>query len=102
RRAMRLSERVPNHNAYADVKSAKHVWSAWHTLNNKLKPVKRHQYFALAHSQLEVMLCAEPNGRVQSKRKSTSKRGANPRCSNHAAMVAKTSISVENTDFIRF
>ncbi|MCS6783100.1 MAG: hypothetical protein NZ482_07970, partial [Gloeomargarita sp. SKYG98] len=25
RRAMRLSERVPNHNAYADVKSAKHV-----------------------------------------------------------------------------
>jgi len=89
RRAMRLSERVPNHNAYADVKSAKHVWSAWYTLHNKLKSVRRHQYFTLANSQLEAMLCAEPLGRVQSKRKSTSKRGANPRCSNRTAMVAK-------------
>ncbi|EKQ70366.1 transposase, IS605 OrfB family, central region [Leptolyngbyaceae cyanobacterium JSC-12] len=89
RRAMRLSERVPNRNAYADVKSAKHVWSAWYTLHNKLKPIRRHQYFTLANSQLEAMLCAEPSGRVQSKRKSTSKRGANPRCSNRTATIAK-------------
>lgn len=78
RRAMRLSERVPNQNAYAGVKSAKHVWSAWNALNKKLKPVRRHQYYTLANSQLEVMLCVESSGGMQSKSKGASNRGENP------------------------
>lgn len=79
RRAMRLSERVPNQNAYAGVKSAKHVWSAWHSLHKKLGRLPRHQYYTLANSQLEVMLCVEPDsGGMQSKPKGASRRGASP------------------------
>jgi len=89
RRAMRLSERVPNHNAYAGVKSAKHVWSAWCSLQKKLKPIRRHQYFTLSDRELEVRLCAESSGGVQSKRKRTSRCGASPQRSNRAATVTK-------------
>lgn len=89
RRSMRLSERVPNQNAYAGVKSAKHVWSSWYPLHKKLKPVRRHQYFTLSNRELEVMLCAESSDRVQSKRKRTSRRGASPQRSNRTATVAK-------------
>lgn len=78
RRAMRLSERVPNHRAYAGVKSAKHSWSAWHSLHKKLGRLPRHQYYTLANSQLEVMLCVESQDGIQSKPKGTSRRGENP------------------------
>lgn len=90
RRAMKLSERVPNHNAYAGVKSAKHVWSAWYTLNKKLRPVKRHQYFTLSNRELEVMLCAESSDGVHGKRKRASRCGASPQRSNRTATVANS------------
>jgi IS605 OrfB family transposase len=78
RRAMRLSERVPNHRAYAGVKSAKHSWSAWHSLHKKLGRLPRHQYYTLSNRELEVMLCVESQDGMQSKRKRTSRRGENP------------------------
>jgi IS605 OrfB family transposase len=78
RRAMRLSERVPNQNAYAGMKSAKHVWNSWYLLYIKLKSLRRHQYYTLANSQLEVMLCVESQDGIQGKRKRASRRGENP------------------------
>ena len=59
RRAMRLSERVPLHNAYPVMKAGKHVWTAWSALNQKLNKklcLPRHDYFSLSNGQLEVKL----------------------------------------------
>ena len=90
RRAMRLSERIPAQNAYPAVKAGKHVWASWYVLHNKLKSLKRHQYFTLANSQLEVMLVCESQDRLSGKRLSTSKRGETPRRSNSTATVAQS------------
>lgn len=59
RRAMRLSERVPLQNAYPVMTMGKHVWSAWHALNQKLNKqlcLRRHSYFSFSNRELEVML----------------------------------------------
>ena len=90
RRAMRLSERIPTQNAYPAVTAGKHVWAAWYVLHNKLKSLRRHQYFTLANSQLEVMLSSESQDRRGSKPKGTSKRGENPQRSNRTATVTES------------
>ena len=59
RRAMRLSERIPLHNAYPIMNIGKHVWTAWYALNKKLNKqlcLRRHSYFSFSHRELEVML----------------------------------------------
>ena len=59
RRAMRLSERAPLHNAYPLLTGGKHVWTAWSALNKKLNKklcLPRHSYFSLSNGQLEVKL----------------------------------------------
>ncbi len=59
RRAMRLSERVPLHNAYPLLTGGKHVWTAWSVLNKKLNKklcLPRHDYFSLSNGQLEARL----------------------------------------------
>ncbi len=59
RRTMRLSERVPLQNAYPIMTMGKHVWTAWHALNQKLNKqlcLRRHSYFSFSNRELEVML----------------------------------------------
>ena len=56
---MRLSERVPLHNAYPLLTGGKHVWTAWSALNKKLNKklcLPRHDYFSLSNGQLEARL----------------------------------------------
>lgn len=93
RRAMRLSERVPNHNAYPTVKAGKHVWSAWYSLHNQLKSLRRHQYFTLSNRELEVTPVDESSDRLSGKRQRTSRRGANPQ-RNRKATVSDTCLNV--------
>lgn len=54
RRAMKLSERIPDSiTAYAEVNSAKHVWSQWNELNKQIKRSgevkRRHDYFTVSN-----------------------------------------------------
>lgn len=45
RRAMRLSESIPDEYASLVVMTRKHVWSAWYRLNQKLKGSRRHSFY---------------------------------------------------------
>ena len=45
RRAMRLSESIPDHVAFLVSSTRKHVWSTWNRLSKKLKGTRRHSFF---------------------------------------------------------
>ncbi|BAS55349.1 hypothetical protein NIES2135_53660 [Leptolyngbya boryana NIES-2135] len=93
RRAMRLSERIPDHNAYPSVKAGKHVWSAWNALNNTLKSLPRHQHFTRPNRSLEATpVCGSQDG-LAGKRNRTSRRGETPQ-RNRKAAVSDTCLDV--------
>lgn len=59
RRAMRLSESLPDPFASLVVRTRKHVWSAWYRLNRKLKGIPRHRFY---QSCLTDILSLYPSG----------------------------------------
>jgi hypothetical protein len=73
RRALRKSERIPPKIArLVQVDSSRHVWSLWNALNKKLKGRKRHSFFSVANSEVEVTLLDECNNRFKGKSFDTS------------------------------
>lgn len=68
RRALRKSERIPpNYALLVQVDSSRHVWSLWNALNKKLKGRKRHSFFSVANSEVEVKPLDECKNRFNGK-----------------------------------